>query len=37
MPMGGDTETKYKAETEGMTIQRLIHLGFYPINAFFYS
>ena len=26
IPMGGDTETKYRAETEGMAIQRLPHL-----------
>ena len=29
--MGGDTETKCGAETEGMTIQRLPHLGIHPI------
>ena len=32
IPMGGDTETKCGAETEGMTIQRLPHLGIHPIN-----
>jgi hypothetical protein len=26
------TETKFRAETEGMNIQRLPHLGSYPIN-----
>jgi hypothetical protein len=29
--MGGVTETKCGGETEGMTIQRLSHLGFHPI------
>jgi hypothetical protein len=32
IPMGGVTETKFRAETEGMTIQKLPHLGIYPIN-----
>jgi hypothetical protein len=32
VPMEGVTETKIRAETEGMTIQRLPHLGIYPIN-----
>jgi hypothetical protein len=32
IPMGGVMETKFGAETEGMTIQRLPHLGIYPIN-----
>jgi hypothetical protein len=27
MPMEGVTETKFRAETEGRTIQRLPHLG----------
>jgi hypothetical protein len=27
IPMGGDTETKCRAETEGKTIKRLPHLG----------
>jgi hypothetical protein len=27
-----DTEKKCGAETEGMTIQKLLHLGIYPIN-----
>jgi hypothetical protein len=26
------TETKFRAEPEGMTNQRLLHLGIYPIN-----
>jgi hypothetical protein len=30
--MKGDTEQKFRAETEGMTIQRLPHLGIHPIN-----
>jgi hypothetical protein len=29
--MGGNTETKYGAETEGKAIQRLVHLGLHPI------
>jgi hypothetical protein len=28
---GGDTETKYGAETEVKAIQRLYHLGIHPI------
>jgi hypothetical protein len=32
IPMEGVTETKCEAETEGMTSQRLPHLGIYPIN-----
>jgi hypothetical protein len=32
IPTEGATETKYEAETEGMTIQRLPHLGIHPIN-----
>jgi hypothetical protein len=32
IPMDGVTETKFGAEPEGMTIQRLPHLGFHPIN-----
>jgi hypothetical protein len=31
IPMGGDTETKCGAETEGRTIQRMPHLGNYPV------
>jgi hypothetical protein len=29
----GSTETKYGAETEGMAIQRLSHLGIHPIYS----
>jgi hypothetical protein len=32
IPMEGVTETKFGSDTEGMTIQRLPHLGIYPIN-----
>jgi hypothetical protein len=32
IPMEGGTETKFRAESELMTIQRLPHLGFYSIN-----
>jgi hypothetical protein len=32
IPMEGVTETNFGAETEGRTIQRLPHLGIYPIN-----
>ena len=32
IPMEGVTETKFRAETEGMTIQRLPHPGNHPIN-----
>jgi hypothetical protein len=31
-PMEGVTETKFIAEPERMTIQRLPHLGIHPIN-----
>jgi hypothetical protein len=31
IPMEGVTETKFRAETEGRTIQRLLHLGIHPI------
>jgi hypothetical protein len=31
IPMEGVTETKFRAETEGKTIQRLPHLGIHPI------
>jgi hypothetical protein len=31
--MGGVTETKCGAETEGKTIQRLSHLGIHPIYS----
>jgi hypothetical protein len=32
IPMEGVTEPKCGAETEGMTIQRLLYLGIHPIN-----
>jgi hypothetical protein len=32
IPLEGVTKTKCEAETEGMTIQRLPHLGIHPIN-----
>jgi hypothetical protein len=32
VPIERVTETKFRAEPEGMTIQRLPHLGIYPIN-----
>jgi hypothetical protein len=32
IPMVGVTEKKLRADTEGMTIQRLPHLGIHPIN-----
>jgi hypothetical protein len=32
IPMEGVTETKFGAETEGSTIQRLPHPGIHPIN-----
>ena len=32
IPMEGVTETKFGAETEGMTTQKLYHLGIHPIN-----
>jgi hypothetical protein len=32
IPMEGVTETKFRSETEGMTIQKLPHLGIHPIN-----
>jgi hypothetical protein len=31
IPMEGVTETKFGAETQGKTIQRLPHLGIHPI------
>jgi hypothetical protein len=33
IPMDGITETKFGAEPEEMTIQRLPHLGIHPINS----
>jgi hypothetical protein len=32
MPMGIFTETKFRAETEGIAFQKLPHLGIHPIN-----
>jgi hypothetical protein len=32
IPMERVTETKFGAKTEGMTIQRLSHLGIHPTN-----
>jgi hypothetical protein len=32
IPIKGVTETKFRAEMEGMTIQRLPHLGIHPID-----
>jgi hypothetical protein len=32
--MEGVTETNFRGETEGMTIQRLPHLGIHPINNY---
>jgi hypothetical protein len=32
IPLSGITETTCEAETEGMTNQRLLHLGIHPIN-----
>jgi hypothetical protein len=32
IPMEGVTETKFGAEMEGRTIQRLPYLGIHPIN-----
>jgi hypothetical protein len=32
--MGGDTETKCGAETEGKAIQRLPHMGIHPIYSY---
>jgi hypothetical protein len=34
IPMGGITETKCGAESEGKTIQRLPHLGIHPIYSY---
>jgi hypothetical protein len=31
---GGEKETKFGAETEGMAIQRLPHLGIHPIHSY---
>jgi hypothetical protein len=32
IPMEGVTETKFRAETEGRTLQRLPNPGIHPIN-----
>ena len=32
IPMEGVTETRFRAENVGMTIQRLTHLGNHPVN-----
>jgi hypothetical protein len=32
IPMERVTDTNFRAVTEGMTIQRLFHLGIHPIN-----
>jgi hypothetical protein len=32
IPMEGVTEKKFRAETNGRTMQRLPHLGIHPIN-----
>jgi hypothetical protein len=32
IPIKGVTETNFRAETEGIIIQRLPHLGIHPIN-----
>jgi hypothetical protein len=34
IPMEGVTETKFRAEMEGRTIQRLFNLGIHPINNY---
>jgi hypothetical protein len=34
IPMEGVIETKFRAEPEGTTIQRLPHLGIHPINNY---
>jgi hypothetical protein len=33
IPLGGDTETKYGAETKEKTIHRLPHMGIHPIYS----
>jgi hypothetical protein len=33
IPIEGVIETKFRAEMEGRTIQRLPHLGIHPINS----
>jgi hypothetical protein len=37
IPMEGVTETKYEAKNEGMTMQRLPHLGIHPIYFFTFN
>jgi hypothetical protein len=32
IPLEGVTEKKFGGETEGMTIQKMPHLGIHPIN-----
>jgi hypothetical protein len=32
--MEGVTETKFRADPEGMTIQRLTHFEIHPINSY---
>ena len=32
IPMEGVTETKLRGEPKGLTIKRLPHVGFHPIN-----
>ena len=34
IPMGGDTETKFGAETEGKAIKWLFHLVIHPIYSY---
>jgi hypothetical protein len=34
IPKGGDTETKYRTETGGKAIQRLLHLRIYSIYSY---
>ena len=34
IPMGGNTQTKYGAETEGKAILRLSYLGIHPIYCY---
>ena len=34
LSMEGVSETKFRAETEGMTTQRLPYLGIHPINNY---
>jgi hypothetical protein len=34
LPIGGDTETKFGAETEGKVVQSLSQLGIHPIYSY---